>query len=140
MRLWKDAANKIWYFVALKEFRVYHSLNLQCMALEQFMYRSEEDEWLKGISILSVEVLEQIKDELEYSPIIVEHWHYRGSRAPSRIIIDDYDDFVEYITNNAVAGDAFHIWNYAKLCKDDNVLVSKKYPDNNGLVPKKGAY
>ena len=71
---------------------------------------------------------------------VVEHWFYRGSRAPDRLVFDDYDDFLEFLNCRTAADDSIHIWNFATLCRDDNELAYGKCPDENGLVPRRGAY
>jgi hypothetical protein len=90
--------------------------------------------------IISPEPLAAIRETLEHSPVIMEHWFYRGSCAPDRFIFDDYDKFEEYLRTRTRPGDANHVWRYDSLCRDDNVLTHGKCPDTDGLVPKKGAY
>jgi len=105
------------------------------------LFRDARDECSgDGRSILSPEALKTIKSTLERTLILVEHWFYRGSRAPDRMIFDEFADFEEYLSKNAQPGDAFHVWDYGALCRDDNVLTHGKYPDLDGTVPKKGAY
>lgn len=105
------------------------------------LYRSEDDDWnADGAKITAPETLDAIRRCLDDSPIIVEHWFYRGSRGPDRLIFDDYDDFLEYLNTHARAGDSIHTWNFAALCLDDNELAHGKCPDDNGLVPRRGAY
>ncbi len=105
-------------------------------------FRSDEDEWVPdGRKILSTENLEKIRRTLEdEGPIIVEHWFYRGSSAPDRLIFDDVGEFVEYVQSKSRIGDAIHVWSFASVCKDDNVIASGKFPDEDGCVPRKGAY
>jgi hypothetical protein len=45
-----------------------------------------------------------------------------------------------YLDAHAFAGDAIHVWSFAAVCGDDNELASGKCPDDNGLVPTRGAY
>ena len=102
---------------------------------------AEADGWNKdGRSIMSSEQLKRISEELERCPIILEHKHYRRSSAPSRIIFDDNENFLEYLAEKAYPGDAFGVWSYGKFCRDDNSLADGKYPDEAGRVPKRGAY
>jgi hypothetical protein len=105
-------------------------------------FLADEDEWVsKGRKILSAENLERIRRTLEdEGPIIVEHWFYRGSRSPDRLIFDDLDDFIGYVQSHARSGDAFRVWSFASACKDENVIASGKHPDEDGRVPRKGAY
>jgi hypothetical protein len=104
--------------------------------------RVEADEWSPdGPKILSAENLESIRKTLEgEGPIILEHWHYNGSRSPDRFVFDVFDDFIEYVQGRARIGDAFHVWSYAVVCRDDNEIAGGKFPDEDGCVPRKGAY
>jgi hypothetical protein len=105
-------------------------------------FRSEADDWtVDGRKITASEVLEAVRQCLENEgPIIVEHWYYRGSSAPDRSVFDDYEVFVEYLNTHAHAGDAIHVWSFAAVCRNDNELASGKCPDEDGLVPRQGAY
>ena len=104
--------------------------------------RVETDNWTpNGQKILSPENLAIIRKTLENDgPIIVEHWFYRGSRSPSRLVFDDFDAFVDYVQTESAIGDAFHVWSYASLCRDENEIAAGKFPDGDGRVPTKGAY
>ncbi len=103
--------------------------------------RREADEWgIETPNIMLPEKLAAIREVLEQSPIIVEHWFYYGSRAPDRLIFDGYEDFEAHLSKHANPGDKIYIWRFDALCRDDNALTSGKYPDSDGLVPKKGCY
>jgi len=104
--------------------------------------RAEADDWTpNGRKILSPENLTVIRNTLENEgPIIVEHWFYRGSRSPDRLVFDDFDNFVEYVQSKSAIGDAFHVWNYASVCKDENEIAAGKFPDDDDCVPRKGTY
>ena len=104
--------------------------------------RYEPDEWTPdGQKILSDENLEIIRKTLEdEGPIIVEHRFYRESRSPDRLVFEDLDDFVEYVNSKARPGDAFYIWSFYLICTDESIIAHGKYPDDDGCVPKKGAY
>lgn len=104
--------------------------------------RCEADEWAPdGRKILSTENLEIIRKTLEdEGPIILEHKYYRGSRSPDRFIFDDFEDFIEYVQSKSRIGDDFHIWSFAAACKDENIIASGMFPDEDGCVPRKGAY
>jgi hypothetical protein len=103
--------------------------------------RSEQDNWRHdGPNILAPEWLALIRETLEQSPVIVEHWFYRGSRSPERLVFDDFDRFDEYLRSRAQQGDAIYLWRFDHLCRDENVLVHGKYPDQSGLTPVGGAY
>ena|SRR5258708_7092768 len=103
--------------------------------------RYEPDDWTPdGRKILSSENLAVIRKTLEVGPIIVEHWLYRGARGPDRFVFDDFDAFVEYVQSKSSIGDAFHVWDYAAVCMDKNEIAAGKFPDDDGCVPRKGAY
>ena len=94
-----------------------------------------------GRNILSTDRMAAIRKVLEdKGPVIVEHWFYYGSRSPDRLVFEDYDELVEYLNTKARPGDAFHVWDYADVCRDDNALADGKYPDGEGRVPARGAY
>ena len=100
------------------------------------------DEWVADRPVItSPENLSKIQNILEnVGSIIVEHWHYYGSRAPTRNIFDDYEELEEYLRENAIAGDAIHVWSMHELCNETNELAFGKCPDEKGLVPKGGSY
>ena len=103
--------------------------------------RAEGDEWsVQGRNILDPAKLSRIRDCLERSPVIVEHWFYRLGRSPRRLVFDDFEDFEQYLRKEARPGDAFHVWEFASLCRDENAIANGKYPDSEGRVPEKGAY
>ena len=77
---------------------------------------------------------------LKETRVILEHRHYYGSRAPSVIVFDDYDELVSYIRQNARPGDALWTWRYDALCRDDNSLVHGKLSLADGTIPVGGAY
>lgn len=81
-----------------------------------------------------------IREALEQTAVIVEHWFYRGSRSPDRLVFDDFEELEEYLRTQARPGDAIHVWRYDELCRDDNSLTHGKYPDTDGKVPRRGAY
>jgi hypothetical protein len=105
------------------------------------MPTNENREWsTTGPNILAPDQLANIERALEQAPIIVEHRHYYGSRAPDRLIFEEYEDVVTYLKTHARPGDKFYVWNYGELCRDDNPVASGKYPDAQGRTPRGGAY
>ncbi|MEM7560359.1 MAG: hypothetical protein AAF394_14660 [Planctomycetota bacterium] len=100
-----------------------------------------EPNWIKSDYNISLEPQRQaIVAELERGPVIIEHWHYYGGSAPTRVIVEDVEDFDEYLAENAKAGDAIHTWSFANLCLDGNELAAGKIPNAEGLIPDGGAY
>ena len=73
-------------------------------------------------------------------PIIVEHWFYKGSRAPHRFVCDDLSVLLEYFDKHAGVGDAFHFWRFDLCCSDAAVLCHGSVPNANGELPPPGAY
>lgn len=95
----------------------------------------------EGRNILSPDRLATIRRVLEdKGPVIVEHWFYYGSRSPDRFVFGDFDELLHYLNTEARPGDAFHVWDFAGLCRDENTLVNGKYPDAEGRTPRRGAY
>lgn len=103
---------------------------------------SEADEWITdGPKIDSPENLETIRKILEDTgPIVVRHSFYRGASRPDHIAFDEFEDFEEYLNTKASAGDKIDIWNLADMATAQNRLVFGKCPDDQGRVPKRGAY
>jgi hypothetical protein len=103
---------------------------------------SEADEWTTdGSKITAQDKLEAIRRTLEeHGPVILEHWFYRGSCAPDRFVFNDFDQLMAHLNTAASAGDSIYVWSYAATCRDDNLLANGKCPDDDGRVPKKGAY
>ena len=105
-------------------------------------WRVEADEWTtEGRKITSEENLEIIRKTFEdEGPIIVEHRFYRGSSAPDRMLFEYFDDFMAYLNSKASAGDSIWVWSYFQICREDNIIAQGKCPDEDGCVPRKGAY
>ena len=102
---------------------------------------SSQGEWSsEGPNIMLSEQRQRIARALQDSSIIVEHRHYFGSRAPTRMIFEDIETFDEYLRENARPGDSIWCWRYSELCRDDNSLTHGKYPDEHGRTPRGGAY
>ena len=102
--------------------------------------RYEADGWGPGPSILASETLAALRSTLEDTPLIVEHWFYRGASSPDRHIFEDADALERYLRERTRAGDAIWIWRFDQLCRDDNALAHAKVPDVDGSVPARGAY
>lgn len=102
----------------------------------------EGDEWsTEGPTIVSRENLDLLRHVLDdVAPVIIEHWHYRGSRAPDRFVFDGYEQLDEYIRREAVPGDLFYMWDFAACCSHEKTLATGKVPDAAGRIPKRGAY
>ena len=104
--------------------------------------RYEPDEWTSDSRRISDQAtMQTIETAIEGGEIVaLEHWHYRGARAPDRMIFDDFEDLTDYLSEKAFAGDAIHIFPINDALKSENKIASGKCPDAKGLVPKKGAY
>jgi hypothetical protein len=105
-------------------------------------FHSDDDGWTAdGLKITAPAAMDAIRRCVdEIGPVIVEHRFYRGSCAPARMVFDDFEAFSAYLDAHAFAGDAIHVWCFAAVCRDDNALTFGKCPDDNGLVPARGAY
>jgi len=57
-------------------------------------FRSEAEDWTtEGSSINADGKLDAIRRELDHrGPVILEHRHYRGSSAPTRLLFDDFSE------------------------------------------------
>lgn len=103
--------------------------------------RYEPDDWTPdGSKILSDESVNAINKILERSPIIVQHWYYRGASCPGIFSFDDFQDFEVHLKDNAVPGDAFDIWSFNEVCTQEKVITEGKLHDTDGYIPKGGAY
>jgi hypothetical protein len=104
------------------------------------MSEYDKNTWTtEGESILSENNLVAIKKHLEsVGSIAVEHWHFYGSRAPTRLVFDDFDDFNEYLQRNVQPGDAIDVYPFPH--HPSKTVARGKYPDAEGRVPKGGAY
>jgi len=104
-------------------------------------WRNEQHRWsTSGSKITSPESLGAIRDAIDRDVIIVEHWVFCGASSPTRMVFDDFDDFVDYIQNKSSGGDAIDIWLMHDHCKPENRFLEGKIPDEDGCIPKKGAY
>ena len=104
--------------------------------------RYEPDEWSQeGLKITSPENLESVRSVLENEgPILVKHWFYRAATGPQHMVFDDYEDFVSYLNEHAYAGDAFDVWSILRICEGEKCIAQGKCPDEDGLIPRRGAY
>jgi len=104
--------------------------------------RYPPDDWTtEGSRINDEPKLEAVRQELETrGPVIVKHWHYRGACSPSHLIFEYYEDYLEYLNSRAQPGDAFDVWSLYGLLGQLGSLAEGKFPDEDGTVPRKGAY
>jgi hypothetical protein len=111
---------------------------------------AKQDEWGRYDYVISEESkLNRIKELLEtksdnnpYVPraLIVEHFHYRAGMSATRELIENYDDFIDYLEDSAKAGDAIHVFDVTDALTGDNEIAAGKCPDETGEVPRGGAY
>lgn len=100
-----------------------------------------DDEWTVNGRTLTADDLARIARIAEDdSSLIVEHRHYRGASAPTRLVFDSGDRLVEYLQSAARPGDSIWFWRFDELCRDDNAIGWGKIPNERGEVPVKGAY
>jgi len=105
-------------------------------------WKNESDDWTSsGSKITEQSKLDLIRDMLEKSgPIILRHWHYCGGTSPSVSVFEDFEEFVAYLNEKSFAGDIIDIWDFSSVCRVENMLTSGKCPDEQGRIPKRGAY
>lgn len=72
-------------------------------------------------------------------PVILEHRHYYGSRAPTRIIFEDARAFREHVARQTRPGDALYVWSYERACTSESAAFVGKVPDAKGRTPIGGA-
>ena len=84
--------------------------------------------------------LPKIETAIERTVLVLEHWFYRGSRAPERTFWEEFDDLKTYLETKTRPGDLLYFWEFDKVCRPDNVLTHGKLPDEKGRVPARGAY
>ncbi len=82
----------------------------------------------------------EVAAALERDVVIVEHRHYCGASAPTRLFFEEYKEFIDYLQKQGREGDAFRIWMFGDVCRDTNVVAAGKCPDSKGRVPRTGAY
>ncbi len=58
------------------------------------------------------------------------------------MVFKGYEEFAELLESRTDAGDTIHLWSLAAVCRNDNELGSAfgKCPDEDGMVPGRGAY
>jgi len=76
---------------------------------------------------------------LALTPLIVEHWYYRGGSSPTRLVFEEFEELRKHL-ERAKPGDAVDIWRWDKLCRSENIFASGKRPDSDGAVPAGGPY
>ena len=90
-------------------------------------------------SILSADQLAAIRNHIETrGHIAVVHWHWCGARSPTPLGFSDFDQFLEYLRESGMPGDAFDVWPFPD--DYDRRLAEGKIPDANGNIPTGGAY
>ena len=102
--------------------------------------RVESDRWGPGPSILAEDMLAKLRVALTETPLIIEHWFYRGGSSPRRYVFEDFEELETHLRERAKPGDAFWIWRFDQLCRNDNAFATGKRPDADGAVPAGGAY
>ena len=68
---------------------------------------------------------------------VIKHWLYCCASTPAIEMFLEKDWLEEYIIKNVRAGDILEIW---ALKEDKMKYAYGKMPDENGLIPMKGAY
>src|SRR5437773_11184217 len=96
---------------------------------------SDAREWTdRGENILSSKNLAAIEHYLEeVGAIVVQHWHYYGASAPTRLAFDAFDEFKAYLQSRVKPGDAIDVWPFPTNIAA--AIARGKYPDGDGRVP-----
>lgn len=105
--------------------------------------RHEPDEWSdEGECFTEPSRLSELGALIDQGRLLVaEHWHYRGARCPTRLVVEDYDDFIDYLKSHAIAGDIVDVFDLTHAWKQKSAaVVTGKCPDERGETPKHGAY
>lgn len=103
--------------------------------------RAASDDWVRdGRNILTVENVAAIQAAIGVGPLLVERWFYQGGSGPDYHVFDDYEDYLKFLNEETCAGDSIYIWDIRKVCQDTNTVTQGKCPDDEGLVPLRGAY
>jgi len=105
--------------------------------------RVDADDWsVHGVKITAPASLEAIRKVLnEHSgPVLLEHRFLRGARGPDHLVFNDFEDLIEYLVENARAGDNIYVWNLESFLRDAPPLAHGKCPDSDGAVPNGGPY
>lgn len=91
----------------------------------------DTDKWITDRSvILSQELISRLRKIVEdESAVVIEHRFYRGGRAPYR-----------FVKTKTTPGDSIYFWRFEDCCREDNIVVNGKVPDEFGKVPKRGSY
>ena len=93
----------------------------------------------EGANILAPDKLASVKHHLENVGFIMVLWsHYFGSRAPTRLTFDSYDDFLRFVETEPRKGDAIDIWAFPT--DPEARIAYGKIPNEKGEVPERGAY
>lgn len=102
--------------------------------------RYEADDWCAGPHVLTPELRGRLIALVEESPIIVEHWFYRGGSSPERFVFDSSSDLGEFLEGKCRPGDSLWFWRFDQACRNDNACANGKVPDASGQAPKGGVY
>jgi len=76
----------------------------------------------------------------DYCVYILRHWFYCASSAPNIATFYSKEDIEVYLNGCHAAGDRIEIWGVDLDANNFNPIISAKMPDENGLIPLKGAY
>ena len=93
----------------------------------------------KGSNILAPEALEAVRLHLDdVGFVAVLWWHYYGSRSPTPLAFDDFDEFETFLRTKPAQGDAIDVWPFPT--EPDMQIAKGKIPNERGEVPEGGAY
>jgi hypothetical protein len=105
-------------------------------------WRNEAEQWTAdGPNILAADNLQRIRAILDdEGPILVERAVYKGGGGREWRLFEELDAFRRYLEQETFAGDRIAIWSANQVLTDATIRVFGKCPDDNGQVPRGGAY
>jgi hypothetical protein len=83
--------------------------------------------------------LEAVRVHLESVGFVaVLWWHYYGSRSPTRLTFDDFEEFTTFLKSEPRPGNAIDVWPFPD--DPDDRIAEGRIPNDRGEVPEGGAY
>ena len=99
----------------------------------------ESDDWSADHANIMSQ-LPKMEAAIERTVLVLEHWFYRGSKAPRRMFWEEFEELRSYLEKEVRPGDLLFFWEFDKVCRKDNLFAQGKFPDDKGRVPARGAY
>jgi len=119
------------------------SSNLTSPTIKEYMFSGKRrfDDTRAWVKVEENSLDEQFKNlSDDYDIFIIRHWFYCMATAPITISYDSKKKVESYLKDSVSAGDRIEIWAFILDSNNITPYVSAKMPDENGLIPLKGAY